>query len=63
MVGGWSPASANPVPAGNSLVSVACMSVGNGRSLVLELNKSHGAATVVYVTLVGFHSRMVNDGR
>ena len=63
MVGGWSPAFANPVPAGNSLVSVACMSVDNGRKLVLELNKSHGAATVVYVTLVGFHYRMVNDER
>ena len=63
MVGGWTPAVANPVPAGNSLVGVACMSVGNGRSLILELNKSHGAATVVYVTLVGFHAKMVRDER
>ena len=63
MVGGWTPAVANPVPAGNSLVGVACMSVGNGRSLILELNKSHGAATVIYVTLVGFHAKMVRDER
>ena len=63
MVGGWAQASANPVPAGNSLVCVACMSVGNSRKLILELNKSHGAATVVYVTLVGFHAKMVKDER
>ena len=63
MVGGWSPLSANPVPAGNSLVSVANVSVGGNRKLLLELNKSHGAATVVLVTLVGFHEKMVHDER
>lgn len=63
MVGGWSPLSANPVPAGNSLVSVANVSVGGNRKLLLELNKSHGAATTVLVTLVGFHEKMVHDER
>lgn len=63
MVGGWSPLSANPVPAGNSLVSVANVSVGGNRKLLLELNKSHGAATTVLVTLVGFHAKMVRDER
>lgn len=63
MVGGWSPLSAYPVPAGNSLVSVANVSVGGNRKLLLELNKSHGAATTVLVTLVGFHAKMVRDER
>lgn len=63
MVGGWSPLSTNPVPAGNSLVSVANVSVGGNRKLLLELNKSHGAATTVLVTLVGFHAKMVRDER
>ena len=63
MVGGWSPLSANPVPAGNSLVSVANVSVGGNRKLLLELNKSHGAATTVLVTLVGFHVKIVKDER